>query len=204
NLHKVYSIWIVTAGKHRKNSSLSRLALAPKGDESFLREFHVNYDFMEILFMYVGDDWAEWYNQNQSLSLLGLYLDNGRKTHDKCKELKERFQIPMSNELVENVEDQSRICYYYIDYIESVVEEFERRRQKEVAELQRLAEVKAGIREECDQLNEAKAGIRKECDQLNEAKAEQLKETKRLDAVLEEKRKEIERLNEILKRGQHT
>lgn len=195
NLHKVYSIWIVTAGKRSKRSSLSRLALAPKGDETFLREFQVNYDLMEILFMYVGDNWAEWYNQNQSLSMLGLYLDNGKKVQDKCKELEERFHIPMSNELVENVEDQTRMYWYYM---ERALSEYEEGHLEKIAEMHRLDLANIEKKKEGERLDVANDKKLKEGNRLDEINDEKQKEGKRLDEMNEKKRQEAHRIETYL------
>ncbi len=104
-IKKVVSIWICTDPPNYRKNTITDYHIQEESIIGDVKEKASNYDLMKVVMVCLGDD----KESNGLLKMLNVLLSGSMQPADKKKILKDEFDIPMTKELKEGVDDMCNL-----------------------------------------------------------------------------------------------
>ena len=104
-IKKVVSIWICTDPPNYRKNTITDYHIQEENIIGDVKEKASNYDLMKVVMVCLGDD----KESRGLLKMLNVLLSGSMKPADKKRILKNEFDIPMTKELKEGVDDMCNL-----------------------------------------------------------------------------------------------
>lgn len=107
-LQKVYSIWICMKPPTERKNSITEYSLTEKNRIGNVKEAVENYDLMTTILVCLGSS-GESDDDNELIRMLDVLLSEDLPAKDKKEILEQEYQIPMTEEMEEEVEQMCNL-----------------------------------------------------------------------------------------------
>jgi len=102
-LQKVYSVWICMNPPEKRKNTIAKYSIKPENLVGIVNEPEYNYDLLTVVMICLGQYEDQEY-ENDLLGMLNVLLSSDINADDKKQILEEKYEIPMTVEMREEVE----------------------------------------------------------------------------------------------------